>query len=381
MAKHAGQQLAEYAILLGVVSLAVLTTQLYLSRSVGGGLVARSNQILGEEAPIDEGTSSTTTTSTLNASGRAGSIRTTLVSTTEGTSSSGFILARAYGPYLGVLFRNAPSAAMMAFQLCGGDCTVKEVTTNKKGVVTATIVEKGRKKRISFRVLGVKLYKRGAFMVALLDTTLKGKRLDGKADRLAIGVPKALSKHVRLLKKKAQGPLEVSLETVNSVAQLNQKLKKGKGPINLTDGQAIDITTDKGKAFDKFLSRDGLPEFVRVEENIGTRKFQVLDWYLVDSDDAKAIMKELTRRPSMKVTTRPSDMPTVEEAFAAGMHPDKFGDMTYYYRFNPKATSPKDTPLFEPKKKGRRTAPPSDGARPRGRPVVPKDPLPPGRRP
>lgn len=100
MRDNRGQQIGEYAILLGVVATAVLTTQVYLSRAVNGGLQAMGQRVLGTPG-APSGSSASQSTDRVREQGLAGVYRTDLDSVANGTSAAGSILADAYGPYLG----------------------------------------------------------------------------------------------------------------------------------------------------------------------------------------------------------------------------------------------------------------------------------------
>ncbi|GEM_PF-5798365 len=86
-----GQQIGEYAILLGAVAIAFLASQMHMTRSVGGGLAGLSNAVLGPPVVEDaEGGSDTTATSSELATATAVDTRTTTVS--SGSHTSGFSL-------------------------------------------------------------------------------------------------------------------------------------------------------------------------------------------------------------------------------------------------------------------------------------------------
>ncbi len=103
-----GQQIGEYAVLIGIVATAFVGSQLYMSRRIAGSLIAVSTTVLGPPA-ADTGTNTSTTDSAVNEIGNAAGIHTQILSNANGNSTSGNVLAEAFGPYLGLMLINNSS--------------------------------------------------------------------------------------------------------------------------------------------------------------------------------------------------------------------------------------------------------------------------------
>lgn len=97
-----GQQIGEYAVLLGIVGLAFVGSQMLMSRRVGGGLIAFSQTVLGTPDAPEGGSSGSTSNSVVTETGDPDRVRTVSSGSASGGSSAGHILAEAYGPYIDV---------------------------------------------------------------------------------------------------------------------------------------------------------------------------------------------------------------------------------------------------------------------------------------
>jgi len=200
MLGHRGQQIGEYAVLVGLAASALLATQIFLTRAVGGTLKAASAEVLGTGTPDDKSTSDDTIRTDVAERGTGGNIHTDAVSSGDGGSHSGFILAEAHGPYLGesvVLKR--PTSAMqldsLLGSLCGNDCQVTD--------------------------LGVRETKGGALeLVAGVD--LDG---DGKTDVSLMGELSRVMKKEDLMDEIA-GPLLMSEQAAADLASLKADPKR-----------------------------------------------------------------------------------------------------------------------------------------------------------
>jgi len=129
-----GQQIADYAVLVGVVASAFIGSQMYISSRVGGRLVDAGATIIGSMAPRNlveleddsEENAYSTNYSHSWAKERAtpSQFQTTAVSQQTGSMRSGFVLAEAPGPYLGTRLpydRSWSSLLAVSSQLCE-DC-------------------------------------------------------------------------------------------------------------------------------------------------------------------------------------------------------------------------------------------------------------------
>jgi len=112
-----GQHLPEYAIMLGVAISAVITTQHYMTRRIGGALLGGSKRILGD-FPVQDQSSTVTAPSTTDSSqaGDAAGVAVNSTSHGSGTSQTGFILSKPYGPYLAVLTPHKELSAMPSLE-------------------------------------------------------------------------------------------------------------------------------------------------------------------------------------------------------------------------------------------------------------------------
>lgn len=107
-----GQQISEYAVMLGVVIMAAMAAQRYVTRSVAGGLRSASAQILGTNYADTAGNVSGSS-STTQQTGQPGQVQVVNTSSNSGSASSGFLIAHPYNPSVGTFLPN-PESSMEA---------------------------------------------------------------------------------------------------------------------------------------------------------------------------------------------------------------------------------------------------------------------------
>ncbi len=220
---HRGQQLSEYAILLGVMATAFVGTQMYVSRRIAGVLITKSHDILGTMQPSDEGTNDSDSSDQLRQQGRANNVHTESVSHSSGSNAAGhFRFAEAYGPYLFSAFdANNPSELQVLSELTdsvsGGYKLAGAPSVSADGTVTAVVKgsQRGRswsrtawgarrpvERRISYKVVRLRFDRRNGMWWAQLDTNG-----DGKIDTYLRGAPEKQDLIARL---RAQTALTVT---------------------------------------------------------------------------------------------------------------------------------------------------------------------------
>jgi hypothetical protein len=87
MSGRRGQQISEYAIVLGIASLVAATMQLYVWPRLAGVLVAVGSQILGTQVPpTSTATSSSVSSTGVHQNGQWRSVHTEITETSSGTS-------------------------------------------------------------------------------------------------------------------------------------------------------------------------------------------------------------------------------------------------------------------------------------------------------
>jgi len=133
MVGNRGQQLGEYAVMVGIAATAVLAMQLPMTRVIGGTLIAANRQVLGTAVPAEGAREfrDATTTTDVAENGNAWIATTAVASTATGNAGSGFILAEPLGPYRGTsLTLKHPSSAEQLKAIfggrCGADCVVTQ---------------------------------------------------------------------------------------------------------------------------------------------------------------------------------------------------------------------------------------------------------------
>ena len=161
MLGNQGQQLGEYAVLIGIVAMAFVGTQLAISRAVGGRLIDLSHTALGSLVPDEEGTSRSSSTDTVREQGDASRIQTVATSRSFGDSHAGFILAEPHGPFVFQTVKNVNRSITQILGPLVADSGLLEegytwegVEQDGQGRVTAILKKGKQKERIGYGVLG-----------------------------------------------------------------------------------------------------------------------------------------------------------------------------------------------------------------------------------
>lgn len=231
---HRGQQLGEYAVMMGTVAMAVIAMQMTISRRVAGKLSLYSRVMLGEGAPIEDTQSEpTVSTSTVKEIGGATGVKTTLTSASSGVSSAGFILAEAYGPIIGEALRLEADPSelqvLLALDQVKPTDEIVELTKDEKGRVEATVLRDGQQITVGFTVLNV-TEDEGGNLLAHIDTDG-----NGIADDVFAGILKSVVDKGALV----ESVLAPRLELAEALLELQQ--------------QFVDIAEKRGVEVDDVL--------------------------------------------------------------------------------------------------------------------------------
>lgn len=97
MGSNRGQQCGEYAAMVGLVALAFIGAQRYISSRIAGALIDQSHAALGPMVPLEEGTGSSDVVDRVYEHSNGSTFTTQVVSTSTGNSQAGFILAEPPG--------------------------------------------------------------------------------------------------------------------------------------------------------------------------------------------------------------------------------------------------------------------------------------------
>lgn len=121
MGSNRGQQCGEYAVMVGLVALAFIGMQRYITSRVAGALVYMSvdpsQGALGTAVPLDAGSGSSDSLDRISENSNGRSIVTQAVTTYTGDSHAGFILAQPHG-FLGI--KEIPNVASSQEQILAG---------------------------------------------------------------------------------------------------------------------------------------------------------------------------------------------------------------------------------------------------------------------
>ncbi len=223
-----GQQIGEYAVLIGIVATAFLSMQMYMSRRVASRLVGASHAVLGSLTPADDGSSNSNSTETVREAGTPWNIHTTSQGSSSGSSSSGFILAEAPGPYMGaaLTFHDPNSVEELVSALLGDGETLEELSTSESGLVSALIKTKdGKKRLVHFKMTKPiqRIIDKDGNLIELrasLDTDE-----DGKADRVVSAFPTGV-KDLSMLKVAMEETFDGAGGLLETLDGMEQSLKE-----------------------------------------------------------------------------------------------------------------------------------------------------------
>ncbi len=200
-----GQQIGEYAAMVGIVATAFLSMQMYVSRRVAGGLVGASHAFIGNAAPAAGDINESNSLDWASERGGPTGVQTTTHSEGDGHSHSGFILAEAYGPYIvkSTTFADRPSLDMIVSAILAeyGDNASVSTLSYDPGTddLTLGLDTNGDKQRDmtiktklgNYKVIEGSIKTDGIVITAMLD--MDGNPATTADQRMVMAIPKDIA--------------------------------------------------------------------------------------------------------------------------------------------------------------------------------------------